>query len=419
MKTKHSDEWSDYRMSAWRQILISLCVLVIGGFLWLKFYPGAGDLLLRHGWSDPLAQIDATPVDPAAASAQPGKPPAGGGPGGAARVTTVVVKPAGTDIINDRVAALGTGIARQTVTVLPQAGGALTDVPVQSGATVTAGDVLARLDAQTQHIAYDKAKLADDDAKMTLERYRQLIASNAAPASQNQAVALAAHVAELNLRSAAQDLADRTVVAPISGVVGIINVSPGNDITTASVIATIVDSSSLLVNFWLPERLTDTVKLGDAVTLVPVARPQDTLSAKVVAIDNSIDPASGTFQLQAEVANTTGDLRPGMAFTVTMKFPGDSFVAVDPLAVQWGSQGAYVWRVTEGKIEKVMIRIMQRNTESVLVSGEVAAGDAVVTEGIDGLKAGATVQIAGAPPPNDAVQASVAAKAGATAPASN
>jgi multidrug efflux pump subunit AcrA (membrane-fusion protein) len=91
-----------------------------------------------------------------------------------------------------------------------------------------------------------------------------------------------------------------------------------------------------------------------------------------------------------------------MSFTVSMQFAGQSHVTVNPLAVQWGSDGAYVWRVTDGKAEKVPVRIVQRNTETVLVAGEIAQGDSVVTEGIDGLKPGAEVRLSGDTAPPDA-----------------
>ena len=66
-----------------------------------------------------------------------------------------------------------------------------------------------------------------------------------------------------------------------------------------------------------------------------------------------------------------------------MKFPGDSYPSVDPLAIQWGSDGAFVWVVREeGKARRTPVRIVQRNTENVLVAADFGAGDVVVTEGI-------------------------------------
>ncbi|MGV8988469.1 MAG: efflux RND transporter periplasmic adaptor subunit [Cypionkella sp.] len=393
-------------MAAWKQILLSLVVVLLAGFLGLKLSPSAAGFMASHGFAGPLASLGLLPpVDPAG---QPGGQTAGAQPAtgarqgsgrsgpGSSRVTSVVLQPAGSAIINDKITALGTGAALQSVTVLPKSTGTLTEVLVHSGATVVAGQVIARLDSAVEKIARDKAKLAVDDAKRTLERNKALMQSNNVAATQTQAVELAAQLAVLNLRSAEQDLADRVISAPIDGVVGIVRVTIGNAVTAQTEIVTIEDSSSLVVNFWLPERLSGQVKVGDDASLVPVARPELTLAAKVWSIDNQIDPASGTFQVQARVANPDGGLQAGMAFTVGLQFTGQTYVTVDPLAVQWGSDGAYVWRLNDTKVEKVAVRIVQRNTESVLVAGEVKPGDRIVTEGLDGLKPGAEVQVFGA-----------------------
>ncbi|MEO8243794.1 MAG: efflux RND transporter periplasmic adaptor subunit [bacterium] len=385
-------------MSLWKQLLLSVVVLLVAGGIAARLSPSAAGFLASHGFSAPLRVLGLTEAAPADAAPQPAKPGAGNPGRGGARKTTVVLQPAGTAIINDKVTALGTGEALQSVTVLPNSTGTLTEVSVQSGSKVSAGQVIARLDSEAQLIARDKAKLAADDAHRTLERNQALVQSNAAPASQTQSVELAAQMADLGLRSADKDLADRVISAPIAGVVGILKVSPGNIVTAQTPIVTIEDSSALLVNFWLPERMAGQITVGASASLVPVSRPDQTLTAKVTSLDNQIDPASGTFQVQATVANLDGALQPGMAFTVTMQFAGQSYVTVNPLAVQWGSDGAYVWRVTDNKADKVAVRVVQRNTEDVLVAGEIAAGDPIVTEGLDGLKAGADVQIFGAPP---------------------
>ena len=83
-----------------------------------------------------------------------------------------------------------------------------------------------------------------------------------------------------------------------------------------------------------------------------------------------------------------------MSFQVTMKFPGDTYPSVDPLAIQWGTDGAFVWAVRDGKAERVPVRIIQRNTESVLVSAELAESDSVVTEGVHVVRDGAELLIA-------------------------
>lgn len=384
-------------MSFWKQLILALVLIVVAGYAGLKLSPGAAAFLASHGMAGPMAALG---LNGEAAEAPPAAGASAAGGSGKGRIAKVRVRAAGQQVINDKVTALGTSAALQSVMVMPKASGTLTEILVQSGAHVEAGQLIARLDSTVQEIARDKARLAVDDANRTVERNHALVQSNAAPATQTQAVELAAQLAVLNLRAAEQDLADRSILAPISGVVGILKINPGNAVTAQTELVSIEDSSALVVNFWLPERLVGMVKVGADAALVPVAHPDQTLAARVSSIDNQIDPASGTFQVQAEVANRDGNLQPGMGCTVLMTFPGQTFVTVDPLSVQWGSDGAYVWRVTpaegdENKVDKVMVRIMQRNTESVLVAGPLKAGDALVTEGLDGLKPGAKVQVAG------------------------
>ena len=94
-----------------------------------------------------------------------------------------------------------------------------------------------------------------------------------------------------------------------------------------------------------------------------------------------------------------------MSFQIAMKFPGDTYPAVSPLAVQWGSDGAFVWTVDKGKARRVPVRIIQRNTETVLVDAPIASGDLVVTEGVQAVRDGGDVMIArggGAAQPADA-----------------
>lgn len=400
-------------MPVWKQGLWAISIIVIVTTLAAGLSPSVAGFLAGHGLSAPLRFLGLSADGPevsapdATNSAQRD----------AGRAALVALQPVGSAVINDKVTALGTGDALHSVTVLPKANGTLTEISVKSGATVTSGQVIARLDSTAQQIARDRAKLSADDARRTLERNKVLVESSAAPANQTQAVELAAQLADLALRSADQDLADRVIVAPIAGVVGILKVSLGNTVTPQTQIVTIEDSSAIVVNFWLPERLAGQVKVADAVTLVPVARPEETITGQVTSIDNQIDPASGTFQVQSQLANPDASLRPGMAFTISMRFAGQSYATVSPLSVQWGSDGAFVWRVSDGKAEKIAVRVVQRNTDSVLVSGALKPGEMVVTEGLGGLKPGAEVQALDAPDAADAAGVAPQKGQGGDAPA--
>ena len=401
----------------WLQIILSLIVVGIAIAIAGLFLPTANNLVKRVGISLPLltgsADTSAAPAPGAQAQAggqgRQGQGGAGGAPGGQAgqggggnanRSAVVVAVPATSGTVNNQLSAIGDGTAVQSVTVNPQASGTLVAIVVKSGDKVTAGQKLATLDSDTQQNALDKAKVALNDADSTLARTQTLAKSNAVPASQLDAAQLADDNARLALQAAQIALDQRTITAPIAGTVGIIQVSAGNIISTTTAVTTIEDSSQILVNFWVPERYSSQISIGMPVAAESAGLPGKTFKGSVTAVDNKIDPNSRTLQIQATIPNPDGVIKSGMSFSVDMAFPGETFVAVDPLAIQWSSQGAYVWKVVNNKVQKGMVSIVQRNTDGVLVNGDVKPGDSIVTQGVLQLNDNTPVRLlASGPPP--------------------
>lgn len=372
-------------MSFWKQLIASLIVIAVAVGLWLRFFPGAPEMLESWGMEWAMAAVPVRP-DPQAEARQ-----ARGGFG--QQPALVVASRIETATINDRLSAIGTGRATSSVSVTPFASGRLTELSVESGSRVEAGDPIARLDAEAEEIALDRARAALDDAEARLERIRALRNTNTATAVQLNEAELAVTNARLAVRDADLTLQRRTVVAPISGIVGILPVSAGNYVTSQTEIATIDDRSRIVIDFWVPERFAGMIAVGDSVSAASVARPDDNFDGIVSAIDNRIDAQSRTLRIQASITNDDDTLRAGMSFQVTMTFPGDSYPAVDPLAIQWGTDGAFVWLVEDGKARRAPVTIIQRNTDSVLVAGDFGEAGAVVTEGIHAVREGEEVRL--------------------------
>ncbi|CTQ45523.1 efflux RND transporter periplasmic adaptor subunit [Roseibium aggregatum] len=371
-------------MSIWKQLVLTLLVVIVAAGLWVRYYPRAGAHLSAWGidWLD-FAVADAAP----SGGDQPRR--GRGGPQGAVVATPVV-----EITINDRLSAIGTSTALQSVAVTPYTSGRMTEVLVKSGATVKAGDAIAKLDLDAEQIAVERAANALKDAEARLQRMQVLRKTNTATAVQVTDAELSVDNARLQLREAELALSRRSIETPIAGVVGILPITAGNYVSSQTVIATIDDRSEILVDFWVPERFASAIAVGSPITATSVARPGETFEGVISAVDNRIDIDSRTLQVRARFPNKADKLRAGMSFQVSMKFPGDKYPAVDPLAVQWGSDGAFVWAVREGKGVRVPVSIIQRNTDSVLVDAELTVNDEVVTEGIHLVRNGADVTVA-------------------------
>lgn len=374
-------------MSLWKQLVVTLVILIVAAGAWLRFVPSAPAVLegAGMGWLASFA-----PERPAVAGA-PGR---GGFQQGPANV---VAAPIGYATINDRLSAIGTGRALNSVQVTPFASGRLTEILVESGAHVERGDILAKLDSEAEEIALDRARIALKDAEARMQRVAALRNSNTVTAVQVTEAELSVSNAKLAVRDAELALNRRSVAAPIAGVVGIIPVSAGNYVTTQTEIATIDDRSSLVIDFWVPERFATVLSVGQAVTAASVARPDDSFMGTVSAVDSRVDAQSRTLRVQARIDNSADALRAGMSFEISMTFPGDSYPAVNPLAIQWGTDGAYVWLVEDGRTRRAPVAIIQRNTDSVLVSGEFGQAGSVVTEGLHAVRDGAEVRLVRGP----------------------
>lgn len=412
-------------MRIWKQLLLCLVLLAGALALWIYLVPSAGETLARMGvpgeviaavspkhTPQPAAtgggngnaaarqQGQAGAQGNAQAGAQNGQRAAGGqgggqgGQGGGNRATLVVAQPVAIGTVNDRLSAIGSGEAIQSVVVMPQSSGTINEIMVTSGQKVVKGQVLARLDDEEQRIEREKAQVALQSAQeksasyKNLQSFSRLDVLNAQIAE--QAAKLALSTAELNLKR-------RDIVAPIDGIAGIVAVNIGDNVTTQTNVVTVDDRTAILVDFWAPERFAVAIQPGAPVEASSIARPGQVFSGKVEAIDNRIDQASRTMRIRARVENPGDVLRAGMAFNVSMRFAGESYPAVDPLAIQWDGEGSYVWQVKDNKSVKTRVRVVQRNPDAVLVGATLKEGDKIVTEGLQRVREGATVRIFGAP----------------------
>ena len=375
-------------MRASFQLAVVAVIVAVAVPLSARFIPGTRPWLDRVGLLEPFASAGLVPEDSAQAAGAPG---AGSGGSGGVAVFAEAVR---TEALRDVVSAIGSARGVQSVELSFEVTGRLQEIKVAPGSRVAAGDLIASLDAEAAELAVDRARLMQEDAQRTVDRLAQLSQSGTTTATQLQEAELALRTAELGLQSARRDLANHRLLAPVAGYVGLIEPQVGDLVSPTTPIAQIEDRSSLIIEFRVPERLASLVRVGDAVAAKPISTPGQAIEGKVVAVDNRVDEASRTLRVEAMISNADDGLRAGMAFQVDLVFIGTDYPAVDPLAIQWGADGAYVWVVRAGKAARLPIRILQRNAETVLVEAAFLPEDLVVTEGVQALRPGVEVSVA-------------------------
>lgn len=304
----------------------------------------------------------------------------------------VIAEPVRFEHAGTRVEAVGTSRAVLSAELHPAASGEVVAVKFEPGQYVRQGEVLVELDSREERLAVNLAEIKLEDARRLHERYQRSSASGAVLPTTLDAARTAMETARLELEQAKIALADRAIKAVFDGHVGVSEVDPGDRVGPETMITTLDNRSSLLVNFEVPEAYIGEFRVGETIRLETWNKSMPALDGEVVDIGSRIDPRNRTFVARARVDNEDDLLRPGMSFRVTADVEGERYAVVAETAVLWGADGAYVWSVVDGKATRTPVRVVQRREGRVLIDGSLDAGGIVVVEGTQRMRDGIDVE---------------------------
>ncbi len=326
---------------------------------------------------------------PAAAPATTAAPRAGGGGGGG--VPAVEVIRVATARIQDDAQAVGSLRSNQSVTLKPEVAGRVVQIGFADGARVRRGQVLVQLDDVLQRAELSQAQAQLSIARANLQRNQELVAQNFVARRVLDESQASLQVAEAQVALAQARLQRMRITAPFDGTVGLRRINLGEFVKDGADLVNLEDTSSLTVDFRLPERYQSRIAVGQTVQVQLDALPGKTFAARVQALDPLLDADGRSLAVRATLPGNTEDaLRPGMFARVLTVFAIDEAALVVPeeaIVPQGGKQ--FVIRIeTEG--EGDAIKKLSRRTEVTL--GARRGAQVQVTSG---LRAGDTVVVAG------------------------
>jgi len=307
------------------------------------------------------------------------------------RATPVIVQAVAYEPEQVRLEAVGTSRARKSVVLYPPSSGEVTAVNFDAGQRVDQADVLLELDARDEALAVKLARVRLEEAERLYRRYQRSQSSGAVTTSELDSARAAVETARLELHRAEVALEDRVLKAPFAGHVGVTDIDVGARVSEDTAVTTLDDRGVLLIRFEVPEVLIDRIGVGTSVTVSTWSDRKEPVTGRIADIDSRIDSESRTFVARAEVANPDDRLRPGMSFRVALAVSGPDYPVVPEVAVQWGGDGSFVWRVAEGKARRVPVTIVQRRVDRVLVRADLPEGAVVVEEGVQRMREGVAV----------------------------
>lgn len=325
---------------------------------------------------------------PAPAGPRAGGQGGQGGPGGVASVEVAQVKAVP---LQDDAQAVGSLKSRQSVILRPEVAGRVAELAFTDGARVRKGQLLLRLDDTLQKAELSQAEAQLSIARANLKRNQELVAENFVAQRVLDESRASLQVAEAQVALAQARLGRMRLVAPFDGTVGIRTVNLGDYVKDGADLVNLEDTSTLYVDFRMPERYQGQLAVGQGVKVQIDAIPGRDFSAKVLALDPLVDANGRSVLVRAAMLPAAGALlRPGMFARVTTVFSVNTAALVVPeeaIVPQGGKQYVITLdRQGEGEGVKLVSRRLEvqlgvRRGALVQIVQGVKEGDTVVVAG--------------------------------------
>lgn len=316
-----------------------------------------------------------------------------GAKGAAAPILTVegiVVKPAP---FIDKLEVTGTLEANEAISLQSEVAGLVTGIFFKEGSSVTKGTVLVKINDRDIQAQLQEALTRQSLSASNENRAKQLLAKGAISQEEYDTA-----LADLkSLKAQAQliraQLAKTSIIAPFSGKVGLRSISVGEYITPSSVIANLISTNPIKINFSVPEKYMGQIKLNSAITF-RVDGSKQIYTGKVFAMEPGINAQTRTLQIKALAPNSNNELLPGSFAKISLALTtlADA-IMVPNEAVIPVLKGKTVFISKNGKAKQIEVQSGTRTEENIVITSGLNAGDTVLTTGALSLKEDAAVKV--------------------------
>ncbi|HUO85839.1 MAG TPA: efflux RND transporter periplasmic adaptor subunit [Thermoanaerobaculia bacterium] len=268
---------------------------------------------------------------------------------------------------------------------------------VEVGERVGAGQLVAAIDTRALAQAHAEAEAYHRQAAAQHQRATALYEKRSITQQQLLDAVTAKEVAEARLATTRLDLDKSRIRAPWGGEIAVRRVEVGDYVTPGQPVVELVDASTIKVRAPAPAADVRFLEVGSEVTVTVDALPGEVFTGRLVRLGAELDPRARSLDVEAEIANPEGRLKPGMSarLQVARRTLEDAVLVPLEALVDLGEERA-VFVVERGVARRRIVELGPIVGERVVVTAGVGAGEAVVVEGEQRIADGQRVVEAGA-----------------------
>jgi membrane fusion protein, multidrug efflux system len=317
----------------------------------------------------------------------------------APKPTAVTAEPALEETWTPRLAAIGTLRAYQGIDVAPQIAGVVKAIHFKSGEDVVTGARLVDIDDSVDDADLKNGLAQLRNADVSLDRQQQLMVSGNTAKAQFDAAQATRDSAAAAVERTKAIIAQKTIVAPFPGRLGISKTDVGQYVAVGFSLVTLQQLDPIYVDFSTPEQSLRTLAVGQEAQLTVDALPGRTFVGKVSAIDARVNQDSRNILVRAVFDNPDRKLLPGMFAEVDVEsgtpkevltlprtaivysLYGDNVFVVKPAPPKEGEAQAAGAGKDNLIVERRFVRVGAAHNERVAIDEGLKAGELVVTTG--------------------------------------
>lgn len=210
-----------------------------------------------------------------------------------------------------------------------------------------------------------------------------------------QAAAAQVEQSQASVNYVRTQISNTTVTSPISGVVSAKNVDVGTITSGTSGTVTIIDTSSLIAQITVPDKVVGKLQVGETVSVDISAAGDGTINGVIDNISPDVDSKNNSYTVKVKIDNSNGSLKAGMFAKLSIPDQQkDNAIVVPNEALKVENGVKYLYTVESNKIKRVVVETGIANDKTTeITTASVKTGTEIITEGQSLLTDGEKVKV--------------------------